>query len=373
MTPDGETLFKVAASRLLQIPQPLWLDLITRLGPEGLMRMPANEVLRVADGVSGLNDVLSHREILIEESRTELEFVNRHNVSCIFFTDPEYPVRLRELPDAPRMLFMLGEADLNPERALSWVGTRRSTPYGIRCTEEFISQLHDLCGPVTIVSGLAFGIDAAAHNTALKQNMPTIGILAHGLEMIYPAAHRDLARRIIQKGGALITEYRHHVKPFRSNFLNRNRIVAGMSDVTVVAESPIRSGALNTASLADGYSREVMAIPGRISDTISEGCNKLIATHRASICCNAESIVVQAGWQLRKQNKKVQEERLPLLPEDENMQQILKTLHESENPLHIDIIGVRTGIATPQLLALISEMEFDGYIQRLPGNHFEVI
>lgn len=253
------------------------------------------EVLRVLDGNDVFCKMLADRKRALAAAYEELKFIEKHNIRVISIVDEDlYPKRLAQCHDAPVNLYILGSADLDAERILSIVGTRRATAYGVRYCSEIVEDLSKTTGEVTIVSGLAYGIDSIAHEAALKCGMPTIAVLAHGLGMIYPASHRDLASRILKAGGALVSEYIHDIKPFKGRFLERNRIVAGMSDATFIAESPIKGGAMNTAAHARGYDREVLALPGRVGDMMSEGCNKLISKQVALLAVGAKDIAEAA-------------------------------------------------------------------------------
>lgn len=225
-----------------------------------------------------------------------MDFVNCHNIRTLFLTDSCYPPLLSEAVDAPVLLFVLGNADLSATPAVSLVGTRRCTAYGTNFCKQFVTELAPQFPGADIISGLAYGIDAAAHTAALENNLQTVAVVAHGLDMIYPAAHRDLASRIIASGGAVVSEYPTGVKPLQGNFLKRNRIVAGLSELTIVAESEVRGGAMSTANLAFSYSREVMALPGRASDISSSGCNLLISREKARIYISMPETIKLMGW-----------------------------------------------------------------------------
>ncbi|MDT8308201.1 MAG: DNA-processing protein DprA, partial [Bacteroidales bacterium] len=217
---------------------------------------------------------------VLHRAEKELKFIQRHNITALFFTDYGYPEKLKHAIDGPALLFYRGTADLNAHRMVSVVGTRKPTQYGLHCCDTLIEQLKD-CN-VCIISGLAYGIDTRAHQRALELGMPTIGVLAHSLDFIYPYANRHLAKKIYANGG-LVTDYISGTPPDRQNFPSRNRIVAGMADAVIVIESGIKGGALITADIANSYNRDVFAFPGKITDAMSLGCNKLINDHKAAI------------------------------------------------------------------------------------------
>ncbi|RYG08220.1 MAG: DNA-protecting protein DprA, partial [Chitinophagaceae bacterium] len=223
----------------------------------------------------------------------EIEFLEKHQIKLLFYTDEGYPKRLKNCYDAPILLYYKGTSDLNHPRVISIVGTRNATSYG----KTLCKQLTEMLKPydVLIVSGLAHGIDAAAHKECVQAEVPTVGVLGHGLDRIYPAVHRELAAKMIKNGG-LLTEFLPGSNPDRENFPKRNRIIAGMADVTVVIEASIKGGALITAEIANSYNRDVYAFPGRVSDEFSEGCNFLIKTNRAGLINHPKDLIYYLGW-----------------------------------------------------------------------------
>lgn len=304
-------------------------------------------------------------------ARKEVEFLKQHFISAIFYHDDDYPDSLRRMPDAPVALYKLGSGDIGATRMVSIVGTRHATPRGVAMTTEMVRRFADMYPGLTIVSGLAYGIDAAAHNAALECGLPTLAVLAHGLHMIYPAAHRDLARRIISSGGALISEYPSGTQPYRGRFLERNRIVAGLSSATIVMESGVKGGAMSTARCADEYNRDVMAVPGRPSDPQSAGCNALIKRHRASLICDAEDFASVTGW---RPETVLKSEMPTLFPELEgDNRRVYDALLAADKPLTMDEILYATKLQVSMLMQILSELEFDSVIVRHPGNRFSLL
>lgn len=307
-------------------------------------------------------------------ARSEMEFITRHNIRMLVIGDGDYPERLAECHDAPPVIFSLGAGDLSPAHPVALVGTRKSTPYGNTFCDTLVSDTAALLGgDLCVISGLAYGIDAAAHKAALNSKVPTIAIVAHGLDTIYPASHRQLASRIVAEGGAIITRYPSGTKPFRPRFLERNRIVAGLSDVVGVIESPVKGGAMSTAAAAFDYDREVMALPGRISDECSKGCNRLLRTNRASVLTCAADLIDTAGWSADAEIA-IPQPILPIFEEENNPDRsaVLNALHNASGNLSADDLHILTSLPVPKLLALLSEMEFDGQILRFPGNRFAI-
>ncbi len=311
------------------------------------------------------------RQEALARAREEFEFTAKHHIRILSWLDDDYPARLREAFDAPLSLYVLGDANLDCAHPIALVGTRRCTNYGLNYTSSLVSGLAEYFPDLTVVSGLAYGIDAAAHRTALDNNLPTLAVMAHGLDMIYPARHRNLAKEIVEKGGAIISEYPHGIKPFPNNFLQRNRIVAALSDVTVVVESDIKGGAMSTARLAQAYNREVIALPGRVTDQSSLGCNHLIRTNGASMAGTPKEVAAQTGWVFNE--VRLESQQLNLFPEISGDSQIIYDhLRFQDHPITIDEICHLTSLPISTLSALLSELEFDGIISRLPGNRYTI-
>lgn len=317
-------------------------------------------------------NVLSQSEIdeALIKAADEAKFVATHHISVHSIFDEDFPSHLMECPDSPTILYSLGEASLSPKHSLAVVGTRRPTPYGVNFCKEMVDNLASHVGDLTIVSGLAYGIDATAHQQSIESHIPTIAVLAHGLHMIYPAAHRDLAKKILKEGGALISEYPSGVKPFRRNFLERNRIVAGITDATLVVESNIKGGAMSTSSIAFSYNREVFALPGRISDTMSSGCNALIQRNKAALATSASDIISEMNWGELRVADDANEKSLfeqPLAPDEQKIMEIIKA---SNSYVSIDEIGLKTSLPTANLLSMLFDLEMCGLIAKAPGNRY---
>lgn len=311
------------------------------------------------------------RQTALERACREVDFMERHGIRGLFVNDDDYPPLLQELHDAPIMLYVLGNVNLNPRFALAVVGTRKATKYGLQFTEQLIHDLAVYYPDLLIVSGLAYGIDAAGHRAALDCKLPTVAVVAHGLDMVYPSQHRDLARKIIQSGGAMLTEYPTGTTPYQGNFLERNRIVAGLCDATFVAESEIRGGAMSTANQAFINNRDVMALPGRSIDPISAGCNHLIRSHKAQLITCAADVVQTTGWPPGVMQHAPQQRNL--FPELRGAPaEIYAHIKHEGRPLGIDELRALTGMNMKELMANLTDMEFDGVITRLPGARFEL-
>ena len=298
----------------------------------------------------------------------ELAFIEKYKIQTLFLTDKQYPQRLLQCYDSPAMLFYKGTADLNASKMVAIVGTRKCTDYGTTFTDKLVKALEE--ENVVIVSGLAYGIDAAAHKAALKYKLPTVGAVAHGLNKMYPAAHADLAKEMVKEGGGIITEFFSGIRADVHNFPLRNRIVAGMCDATIVIESEINGGSMITAKLADGYNRDVFALPGRTIDKKSSGCNYLVKHHKAILLTEPEDLLDAMGWK-RSSTKKPSPQRelfIDLSPEEKS---IVDLLQEKET-VHIDEINLRSGLSSSLTAATILNLELKHVVASLPGKLYKL-
>ncbi|MBV9964020.1 MAG: DNA-protecting protein DprA [Parafilimonas sp.] len=297
----------------------------------------------------------------------EIKFIEKYKIQPLFIADKHYPQRLLNCYDPPTLLYYKGNADLNASKIVSIIGTRNNTDYGKQATEKMISELQDL--NVLIVSGLAFGIDGIAHKSALQNDLRTVAVLAHGLHTIYPRQHKNLAKELVQQGG-LLTELKSGEKPDKHNFPKRNRIVAGMADATIVIETAIKGGSMITAELANNYNRDVFALPGKITDSKSAGCNYLIQNNKAILFTDAKELSESLGWQSKKINKKPQRELFIELSEDEKT--IISILKEKETT-HIDEINIRSNLSSSSIAAAILNLELQNVIAGLPGKMYKIL
>ena len=302
----------------------------------------------------------------------EYEFMRQNRISCLSFYDEAYPSRLRECEDAPVVLFFKGNADLNSLHILNMVGTRNATDYGTQICASFLRDLKALCPDVLVVSGLAYGIDIHAHREALANELPTVGVLAHGLDRIYPHVHRKTAVDMLEKGG-LLTEFLSGTNPDRHNFISRNRIVAGMCDATIVIESAEKGGSLITAELAEGYHRDCFAFPGRMGDEYSKGCNRLIRDNKASLLLSAEDFVQAMGWNMQTTlSEKVSVQRSLFIELSEEEQKIVSILEKLGN-LQINSLVVEADIPVNKMTAILFELEMKGVIRVLAGGMYQLL
>lgn len=297
MDADNRLLYRIAMSMLPGMTRARAVSALDVVGSEEEMfDMPECQLQRLLPGMSQAVKAQTRYQAM-EAARREVEFVARHGVECIYFTDTGYPSRLEVCSTAPAMFYALGKCDLNAAHTVSVVGTRQCTAYGASFTDEFVGTLADRVDNLVVISGLAYGIDVCAHRAAMAHGVPTVAVVGHGMSTIYPAAHRDIASRMVRGNGMLLTDYGHDAKVHRSNFLARNRIVAALSDVVAVIESGRHGGALATAALAAKYGRQVFALPGRVTDEHSEGCNRLIASGTGRILTGAGDMIEAMGWE----------------------------------------------------------------------------
>lgn len=296
----------------------------------------------------------------------EIAFIEKYKIKPLFIRSNDYPHRLKRCYDAPLLLYYRGNADLNHTKIISIIGTRSNTDYGKSFTEKLISELTEQ--QCMIVSGLAFGIDAVAHKSALQNQLPTVGVLAHGLDSIYPAQHKTLAKEMLQNGG-LLTEFMQTTKPDKHNFPKRNRIVAGIADATIVIETAIKGGSMITAELAADYKRDVFAVPGRVTDSKSAGCNYLLKTGKAVLLTDARQLTETLHWTQQQKKIKQQKELFADLTANET---IIAQLLAGKEVVHIDEIFLKSGLTSSNIAAGILNLELQGIITSLPGKLYKL-
>jgi DNA processing protein len=317
-------------------------------------------------GEATVNALVTHNAF--PRAEQEIEFIEKYAIQPCFFLDDGYPVRLKQCADSPLMLYFKGNTDLNQQRIVSIVGTRRATEYGKKVCHALIEGMASL--GVLVVSGLAYGIDTAAHKSALDTGLSTVAVLGHGLDRIYPQLNRPLAGRIVKQGG-LLTEFLSESNPDRENFPKRNRIVAGMADATIVIETGIKGGALITAEIANSYNRDVFAVPGRIGDEFSEGCNNLIRTNRAALLQTAADIKYIMNWDTGPAETSTPQRELfiELSAEEKKIVDILKQQGESG----MDQLCEQTQLIPSKLASALLTLEFEGIVKCLPGKVFRLL
>ena len=339
---DEEAIFKAGKAKLLAVPG---------IGEKKIAQLNFDEALRKAEN--------------------ELKFIEKNNIDVLFYTDSRYPKRLKSCHDSPVLLYSKGNADLNSYKVISVVGTRNATEYGKNLCRQLVEELAPY--NVLIVSGLAHGIDVATHKECLKANVPTVGVLGHGLDTMYPAGNRDTAQKMLENGG-LLTEYPSNTRAGKENFPARNRIVAGLADATVVVEASVKGGALITAEIANSYNRDVFAFPGRVGDFYSEGCNFIIRNNKAALLTCVADVAYSLGWEKPGIAKPAKEQQfmlpIDLLPEE---QTIYNIINQHNQPLAIDDLTIKTNMPMSQLAMHLLNMEMQGYIRSLPGKMYRTV
>lgn len=314
-----------------------------------------------------LAEGLQQMDSLVDGCRQEMEWAQSGHIQCIAYTDPRYPQRLRECDDPPMVLFYRGTADLNAGHILSIVGTRQITGYGRDVIARLVRDLAQACPDIVIFSGLAYGVDIHSHRAALENKLETVAVLAHGLDQIYPTLHRSTAIQMLSQGG-LLTEFPSGTTVDKFNFVQRNRIVAGCSDATIVIESAAKGGSLITAELAQDYGREVFAVPGRITDQYSAGCNKLIDNNGAHSLLDAHSVLDTLGWGSAKTVSDASETDSLLHVSDlTGDEQTIVNALQGYDRLETNLLSQQTGIPIGKLSGILLSMEMKGLVHNLPG------
>lgn len=307
-----------------------------------------------------------------DKAGKEFLFAEKNHIRCISINDEAYPSRLRECDDTPVIVYFKGNTDMNALRVINMVGTRNATEYGKNICQRFLGELKELCPEVLVVSGLAYGIDIHTHRNALSNHLDTIGVLAHGLDRIYPAVHRSTAIEMLDHGG-LLTEYMSGTNPDRQNFVCRNRIVAGMSDATIVVESASKGGALITAEIAESYHRDCFAFPGRIDDELSKGCNNLIRNNKAALIQSAEDFVKAMCWDAHPSSQKTVSVQRQLFPELTENEQLIVNILQKNGEQQINMLVVEADIAINQMTTLLFELEMKGVVRALAGGMYQLL
>jgi DNA processing protein len=342
--------------------------LVAHLGSvEGIFHESYRNLIKLPGIGSGLARYIADRSYL-EIAEKEAEYVTKHNIRTFFYLDTDYPFRLRQCEDSPVVFFYKGTCDLNSPRILSIVGTRSATTSGKEICEKIIAGLASGHPDLVIVSGLAYGIDITSHKAALSNNLQTVGVLAHGFKTIYPAIHRSTAEAMLRNGG-LATDFLSDALPERNNFIKRNRVIAGLSDATLIIQSGIKGGALITADIASSYNRDVLAVPGRPEDQYSAGCNSLIKNNKAALIENSDDIDYFLNWTPEKARPPVQK---TLFSELNEMEKSVYELLSGEGELTIDSICRSLDLPVFKLSSMLLQMEFKGLIKCYPGNLYRL-
>ena len=371
MNTSDEIFYTIALTRMTGFNFQTTLQLYRELGGGKAVYDHRNDLGDVMpESTPRLREAMKDWDSALHRAAEEMEFVTKNHISVLAMNDEAYPQRMRECADAPILLYYKGTADLNQRYVLNIIGTRRCTTYGQDIIRRFVSDLRTLCPQVLIVSGLAYGVDICAHRNALQQGYETVGVLAHGLDQIYPPRHRDTAIEMLRQGG-LLTEFMSQTNADKVNFVRRNRIVAGISDATILVESAAKGGGLITCDIARNYDREVFAFPGAVGMPYSEGCNRAIRDNMAALITSADDFIQAMGWHTTQQTPEAVERQLfPHLTAEE--QQVVAVLQQT-NDLQLNIISVKSNIPIGQLTALLFQLEMKGVLRPMAGGTYHLL
>ena len=364
---NNELLHQLALTLVANIGDVHSKILVQHFGDAASIFKAKQSTLEKIEGIGTVraNSIKSFNDF--HHAEKELEFIEKYKIKTFFLTDADYPKRLLNCYDSPTLLFYKGDADLNASKIVAIVGTRTNTDYGKQFTEKLVKDISEQ--NIIIISGLAFGIDAMAHKAALKNNLPTVGVVGHGLDKIYPSDHAALAKEMIKNGGGILSEFFSGTKPDKHNFPLRNRVVAGLCDATVIVETNIKGGSMITGNLADAYNRDVFAVPGRTTDTKSSGCNHLIKNNKAILLTDADELLEVMGWKDRRSKAKKQKELFIELTAEEK--QIIHLLQEKET-VSIDEINFNSGLSSSTVAAAILNLELQNVVASLPGKMYKL-
>ncbi len=361
----NEMIYRIGLSLLKGIGPVLSKNLISYCGSaEAVFSEKKSKLLKVPGVGDTVMDVIN--EDILVEAEKELDFIAKNNISVAYYLDKEFPQRLKHFLDTPILLYYQGNINFNPRKSIAIVGTRKATAYGKEFCQQLVADLkpHN----VTIVSGLAYGIDICAHKSALKNDMPTIGVLGHALDTLYPAQHYNVAQEMKETGG-LISQFNSKTLRQKTNFPERNRIIAAMSDATIVVETGLSGGSIITAEVAYEYKRDVFAYPGRSTDKYSVGCNALIKTGKAKLIENAQDLCSVMGWEKKAKPERVQKQLFVELDEEEK--RIIDSLTDKESLLIDELIGL-CQMPNSMMAMHLLQLEMKGLVRSLPGNRIEL-
>jgi len=363
----NDQLYQIALTKIPKVGAVTAKNLISYCGGvEAVFRAKKSTLLKIPGIGEGLAQNILQQKVL-HEAEAELLFLEKNNIRAFFYLDADYPQRLRHYPDSPIMMYYKGTADLNHPRIISIVGTRKPSVHGIAFCEELVSDLAPY-NPI-IISGLAYGIDITAHKACLECGLPTIGVMASGLQFVYPLAHRRVAEQMTERGG-LLTEYPSDVEPDSRFFPMRNRIVAGLCDAVVVIETARKGGSMITAKYANNYNKDVFAVPGRVRDNHSKGCNLLIKSHQAALLESAEDIAYVMRWEKTEGETSVQRQLFVELSAEEKV--IVDLLRGTEE-MSIDRLIYESKLHGSAIASLMLNLEFKGVVKTLPGKRYVLV
>ncbi len=363
-----ELLYQIALTQIPGVGDRTAKNLIAHCGSAAAVFEEKKAALEKVPGIGAKGVINIREQTVLSRAEEEVDFIQKNKITPLFYLDPEYPQRLKLCEDGPVLLYFRGNVDLNKRHVISMVGTRNATSYGLDFCEKFIEAIKGF-NPL-IVSGLAYGIDVQCHKQALQNGIPTVAVLGHGLDRVYPQLHFGVARDIEENGG-LLTEFLSGTNPDRENFPKRNRIVAGMSDAIIVVEAARSGGALITAEIANSYNREVFAVPGRVGDTFSEGCNFLIKTHKAALVNTPEDLKYILGWEVENSN---QPRQVQLFEELEGQEkEIWQSINAAGGKIELQTLCFQLRMPANRALQTLMNLELRGYVKSRPGQVYALI
>jgi DNA processing protein len=367
MTPPNELVYQLALTEVPQIGSVQARLLMEHFENAEAVFKAKKTTLEKIEGIGEMRATAIKSFHKFNVFEKEISFIEKYKIKVLFIKDKNYPQKLLNCYDPPTILYYKGEADLNQRKSIAIIGTRNNTEYGKQLTQQLIQDLAPY-DPL-IISGLAAGIDAHAHKQSLHLQIPTVGVLGHGLDTIYPGHHKNLAKEILHQNGGLLTEFKSGTLPDKHNFPTRNRIVAGMADAVVVIETDVKGGSMITARLAFDYNRDVFAFPGKTTDSKSEGCNHLIREQKAQLIFSAKDIIELMGWDSQPARFSIQKKIFVELEPNENA--IVEALHTSSE-LHVDQLQMITKLSGSALAVTLLQLELKGIIKQSPGKIFSV-
>jgi len=362
-----DLLYKIAITKIPKVGAVTTKNLISYCGGvRAVFESRKKELLRVP-GIGEMTAENIIKQNVLLEAEQEIRFMEQHGIRAYFYLDENYPARLKYFNDAPAMLYYRGTTDLNAQRIIAIVGTRKPTVHGVTICEELVEDLKAY--NVSIISGLAYGVDITAHKKCVDLQMETIGVMGNGLGTIYPAQHRQVAERMVERGG-ILTEYTHKMHPDREHFPARNRIIAGLCDALIVVETALKGGSMISANKAIEYNKDVFAVPGRVRDNLSSGCNRLIRQNKAILLEKAADLATILNWEVQEPTANRQTQLFVDLTEQERS--IVKVLKDKE-AMGLDHLSYAVGLPTSQLAGVLLDLEFRGILKSLPGKRYVLI
>ncbi|MFM2359855.1 MAG: DNA-protecting protein DprA [Bacteroidota bacterium] len=363
----AQLIYQIALTLVPQVGDVHARTLVQTFGDAASVFNARKRELELVEGIGSVRAASIKRFDNFIACETEIHFIEKYKITPLYFTDPQYPQRLLNCYDCPSLLYFRGNAPLNQQRIVAVIGTRNNSDYGKQVCEQIIAEL--ATENILVVSGLALGIDTIAHKAALKNQLETVGVLAHGLDRIYPVSNKSLARQMIEQGG-LLTEFRSASNPDKQNFPKRNRIVAGISDLVLVIETGIKGGSMITAELANSYNRDVFALPGNIYHPQSEGCHYLIRSNKASLVTSAADVCKLMNWkQTKPHNQQIQRQLfIELNPAEQQLYNIL----QQREAVHIDELFYKSNMSSSAVAAGLLSLELQGVVISLPGKLYRI-